>query len=61
MFYIKVENDDMKIKIDITDENVFTVCPVCGEEFQIDISDIGEFDLYGTSIYCKKCSGKGDI
>ena len=51
-------NDDLAIKIPIEHDNVFTVCPVCGEEHQIDLSEGwgDEFDFYGTAVYCKKCT-----
>lgn len=60
MFYVKADiNDACSIKIDITDENVFTTCPKCGVEHAVDIQEIlsdGEGDLYGTSIFCTDCT-----
>jgi len=62
MFYVKEKlNDTMEVSIEITDENVFCHCPMCGVEFMVDIAEIfcdGESDLYGTSIYCSECSKK---
>lgn len=61
MFYVKTEiNDETTIKTEITDENVFTVCPECGVEFPVDLHEVIENggDLYGTAVYCPKCSAE---
>lgn len=58
MFYVKREIDGKIIKEEITSENVFTVCPKCGKELQVDLAEIfpdGEIDLEGTAIICKDC------
>lgn len=55
MFYMKYKGHNLEI----TEENVFTCCPVCGKEFPVDISGLfqdGEADLYATSIYCPECA-----
>ena len=55
MFYLKHEGK----KLEINEDNVYTVCPQCGKEYQVDICDIfagGNADLYGTSVYCEACS-----
>ena len=42
-------------------DNVFTICPICGKEHVVDLQDIlqdGDGDLYGTSVYCRKCSAE---
>lgn len=61
MFYVKETlNDAMEVTIEIAD-NVFCRCPKCGAEVEVDLSDfIGDenFDLYGTSVCCEKCSKK---
>lgn len=57
MFYLK----DGKKKHLIEDDNVFTQCPRCEKEIQIDLADAvidGTIDLYGTSWYCQRCSEK---
>lgn len=57
MYYLK----NGKKKLFIEDDNVFTQCPGCGKERQIDLADAvidGALDLYGTSWYCEKCSEK---
>ena len=60
MFYVKERlNDSMEISIEITDENVFCHCPMCGVEVMVDIAEIlgdGESGLFGTAIYCSECS-----
>ena len=61
MFYVKTKlNDTTDIKVDITDENVYTRCPKCGAEFLVDFfSDLmkdDNVDLCGTTVYCSECS-----
>ena len=62
MFYTKERvNDSMEISIEITDENVFCHCPMCGSEVSVDIGEIlsdGESDLYSTAVFCDECSKK---
>lgn len=57
MYYLK----HGKRKIFIESDNVFTQCPRCRWEIQIDLADMvmdGQLDLYGTSTYCPQCSKK---
>lgn len=60
MFYVKVKiNDAVELTAQIHDDNVFTVCPECGQEVAIDIVELfhdSESDLYGTAVYCADCS-----
>ena len=62
MFYVKERlSDTLEISTQITDENVFCHCPICGSEVSVDIAEIlsdGESDLFGTAIYCSECSKK---
>lgn len=62
MFYVKERlNDSMEISIEITDENVFCRCPMCGLEVAVDIAEIlgdGESDLFGTAVFCDECGKK---
>lgn len=62
MFYVKEKlTDAVEVSIEISDENVFTRCPGCGDEVSIDLAELfsdGESDLYGTAVYCNKCSRK---
>ncbi len=57
MYYMKHNGQ----KLFIESDNVFTQCPRCGKERQIDLADMvidGELDLYGTAVYCEKCGEK---
>lgn len=59
MFYVKHESDEVLVKVEINDENVFTVCPNCGTEHQVDLCDVfkdGDIDLFGAQVFCAKCS-----
>lgn len=60
MFYVKTQlNEDAAIMVDITGENVFTTCPDCGKEVQVDLTDFAgdeEFDLYSSGAYCPEYS-----
>lgn len=61
MFYVKHETEEMMVKVEINDENVFTTCPTCGKEQQVDLYEVfkGEdVDLFGTSVWCGECSAK---
>lgn len=61
MFYVKTKiNEETTITTELTDENVFTICPECGKEFAIDLYDVfaDGGDLFGTAIYCAECSSK---
>lgn len=61
MFYLKTKiNDETAIITELTGENVFTFCPECGKEFEIDLHDVfaDGGDLYGTTVYCAECSAK---
>lgn len=59
MFYIKTRRGTHIPIEDGDDGNVFTQCPACGKEFEVSLSDAvceGNLDLYGTQVYCHKCS-----
>ncbi len=63
MFYIKSGvAEGITVRAEITDENVFTVCPNCGAEHQVDLADVvgedGKLDLFGTVVYCTACTEK---
>ena len=66
MFYVKSEiAEGVTLKTNITSDNVFTICPDCGEEIQVDLScDFGDLlcktegDLESTRICCMECSNK---
>ena len=60
MFYVKAQlSDEAEIAVEIHDDNVFCVCPGCGREVAVDLAEVlgdGEGDLYGTAVYCRRCS-----
>ncbi len=60
MFYVKENlNDALEVKVEINDENVFTHCPVCLKEMQVDLAEVlKDGDLFATSVLCSKCSRK---
>lgn len=61
MFYVKANlNDEVEIKVEINSDNVFNNCPRCGRETNVDLSDMGngEWDLYGTQVFCEECTEK---
>lgn len=59
MFYVKAKiSKSAEVRVDITDENVFCKCPVCGKEVQVYLSDIlkdEDADLTGTAVFCDEC------
>lgn len=63
MFYVKAKiNEEVSINIDITDENVFTKCPGCEKEQQVDLQEIlKDGDLFGTTVICADCTKKENI
>ena len=62
MFYIKTKLPDGKtVKTEVTDENVFTRCPECGKEINVDLAELfsdGEGDLYSSAVICEDCTAK---
>lgn len=63
MFYVKSQLDESTTLLtEITDENVFTRCPDCGQEVAVDLNDIvddeGQLDLFGVGVCCTECSRK---
>ena len=62
MFYVKEKlSDAVEVSVEITDENVLTRCPGCGDEVGVDLAELfsdGESNLYGTAVYCDECSRK---
>lgn len=60
MFYVKTNlNENIEIKVDLYDDEIFTRCPKCGKEIQVEKETLANVlkvgDLAGTSIYCEKC------
>ena len=49
------------VTLSIEPDSVYTHCPDCGREHTVDIVDLaaaGDFDLYGSAIYCHECADK---
>lgn len=45
------------MKVPVDDSNVFTVCPLCGDEFAVNLEEVGaDFDFTGTATYCPECA-----
>lgn len=60
MFYTKVAlGENAEIKVELDSENIYNLCPYCGEEVQVDLSELfsdGISDFYSTEVCCEKCS-----
>ncbi|HRR77723.1 MAG TPA: hypothetical protein P5191_13080 [Ruminococcus sp.] len=59
MFYVKEKTDEIEVKVELNDENVFCTCPDCGKEVSVDLSEVfsdGYGDMYGTSVLCSDCA-----
>lgn len=60
MFYVKEETGNTTLRVNITDENIFTVCPRCGKEHHLDFEDFYyalEQD-FNCGICCEACSNR---
>lgn len=66
MLYLKAQiNEQVELKIDLYDDEIFTTCPGCGKEVQVEPQDLVEIiqsggDFVGTNIYCNGCFSKKD-
>lgn len=62
--YVKANlADGVEIKVEITSENVFDVCPQCGKEHSIFLDewtnlDNDDFSLVEARFFCEECSQK---
>lgn len=61
MFYVKEKiNEAMEVRIEVGCDNVFGICPGCGDEVQVNLEDLSDaddgLDLYGMSVYCDDCT-----
>ena len=59
MYYIKSKQGDFTICTEIKSNTIYTVCPKCQREFDLDISELiteDGIDLVSTSAYCDECS-----
>ena len=62
MFFVKTRlNANKTLITNITDQNVFTHCPDCGAEVQVNLSELVEnskLNLADTSVYCQECGNR---
>lgn len=62
MLYLKTKiNNHIEIKVDLYDDEIFTMCPECGIEHEVDTEMIISIlknggDFSSTSVYCSDCS-----
>lgn len=61
-YYVKGTTETGEpVTLPIEADNVFTHCPICGGEHAVDLVELasgGDFDLYGSAIYCRECADK---
>lgn len=55
MFYVKRKGKKIPVE-----DPFYTTCPMCGVEHEVDLTDVLTTggDLYGTAVYCERCTGK---
>lgn len=62
MFYTKLRlSENSKVITRLSDKNVYSICPKCGKEIQVNLSDVlkeEDTDLHTTCVYCKSCAKK---
>lgn len=64
MLYVKARiSDNTEIKVDLYEDEIFSTCPECGKEVQVEpvvVASIinSEDGFSGTSIYCDDCAHK---
>lgn len=65
MLYVRTQlNDQIDIKIDLYEDQIFSTCPLCGREEQVETDVIVSIlsngaDFAGTNIYCNECTKEG--
>jgi hypothetical protein len=60
-FYAKIILNGKCVRIPISNDSVFTICPRCKKEIIADIDDLitmENFDFYSTVVYCMECTEK---
>jgi hypothetical protein len=59
MFYTKTRINEMEVKVNVSTDNVYCCCPMCGKEMQVDLVKIfrGSKDgtLENTQAVCEDC------
>lgn len=62
MFYTKLTlSENSKVITRLSDKNVYSICPKCGKEIRVNLSDVlkeEDTDLHTTCVYCKSCAKK---
>lgn len=63
MIYVKKQFEDMTIKFDLYEDEVFSSCPVCGKEHSVEPEELADLinqgnDFSGTIYYCNECAEK---
>ena len=59
MCYVKECFNNVEVTVDITEDNVFTRCPVCGEEIAVDLNALfhdWDGNLTNTALLCRDCA-----
>jgi hypothetical protein len=64
MLFVKAKiNEEIEIKVPLYSDQIYSNCPVCGKETEIDegvlhsiLEEDGDFS--STSVYCDPCSDK---
>ena len=62
MIYLKTQiADNIEIKVDIYEDELFTLCPMCVKEMQVEFDELLDSlnrggDLSSTVWYCEDCS-----
>lgn len=55
-------SENSKVITRLSDKNVYSICPKCGKEIQVNLSDVlkeEDTDLHTTCVYCKSCTPSG--
>ncbi|TFJ92174.1 hypothetical protein [Lentibacillus salicampi] len=60
MLYIKKSTDDVEMKMDLYEDEIFSSCPICGKEHEVQPDELAHIiqsgdDFSGTSIFCNGC------
>ena len=64
MIYHKFKlTDNVEVKAELYEDEIFTDCPDCGKEIEVTLADfchiyMEEADLAGTSFFCNECTKK---
>lgn len=60
MFYVKEKiSNAVELSTELTEKNVYSRCPKCGKEVQVNLEDVfseGDVDLSRTSVLCEDCT-----